>query len=99
MKTLVMCVSSAYIGHLEKLISMPIADLASVNMYESEREQSRIIWRQFCGTRPVEAIFRGALMSFAVSVGRFSFHKNRSQNAHTARSARADTQFYPYFRR
>jgi hypothetical protein len=50
-------------GYLEKLISMPIADLASVNIYESEREQSRIIWRQFCGERPVRAIFRGALMS------------------------------------
>jgi hypothetical protein len=49
------------IGHLEKLISMPIADLASVNIYESEREQSRIIRGQFCGERPVGAIFRGAL--------------------------------------
>jgi hypothetical protein len=51
-------------GHLEKLISMPIADLASVNICESEREQSRIIRRQFCGERPVGAIFRGALKSF-----------------------------------
>jgi hypothetical protein len=49
-------------GHLEKLISMPIADLASVNISESEREQSRIIRRQFCGERPVGAIFRGAHM-------------------------------------
>src|SRR5262249_2438667 len=49
------------LGHLEKLISMPIADLASVNIYESEREQSRIIRGQFCGERPVKAIFRGAL--------------------------------------
>jgi tripartite-type tricarboxylate transporter receptor subunit TctC len=40
---------------------MPIRDLASVNIYESEREQSRIIRRQFCGERPVGAIFRGAL--------------------------------------
>ena len=39
------------------------------------------------------------LMSFAVSVGRFSFDKSRSQNAHIARPARADTQFCPYFRR
>jgi hypothetical protein len=50
------------IGHLEKLISMPISDLAGVNIYESEREQSRIIRRQFCGERPVGAIFRGALL-------------------------------------
>jgi hypothetical protein len=48
-------------GHLEKLISVPTADAASVNVYESEREQSRIIRRQFCGARPVGAIFRGAL--------------------------------------
>src|SRR6516164_6979333 len=48
------------LGHLEKLISVPIADVASVNAYESEREQSRIIRRQFCGARPVGAIFRGA---------------------------------------
>ena len=40
---------AATYGHLEKLISMPIRDLASVNIYESEREQSRIIRRQFCG--------------------------------------------------
>src|SRR5262249_40876789 len=53
-------------GHLEKLISMPISDLASVNIYESEREQSRIIRRQFCGERPVGAIFRGAHMSIVV---------------------------------
>ena len=32
-----------------------------MNACESEREQSRIIWRQFCGARPVGAIFRGAL--------------------------------------
>jgi hypothetical protein len=49
------------LGHLEKLISVAIADLASVNTYESEREQSRIIRRQICGARPVGAIFRGAL--------------------------------------
>jgi hypothetical protein len=50
-------------GHLEKLISVPIADLASVNdACESEREQNRIIRRQFCGARPVGAIFRGARM-------------------------------------
>jgi Di-haem oxidoreductase, putative peroxidase len=52
-------------GYLEKLISVPIADAASVNVYESEREQSRIIRRQFCGARPVGAIFRGALNSFS----------------------------------
>ena len=39
---------------------MPTADAAGVNVYESEREQSRIIRRQFCGARPVGAIFRGA---------------------------------------
>jgi hypothetical protein len=47
-------------GHLEKLISEPIADPSGVNVYESEREQSRIIRRQFCDARPVGAIFRGA---------------------------------------
>jgi hypothetical protein len=30
-------------GHLEKLISVPNADPSGVNVYESEREQSRII--------------------------------------------------------
>jgi hypothetical protein len=32
-----------------------------VNVYESEREQTRIIRRQSCGARSVAAIFRGAL--------------------------------------
>jgi hypothetical protein len=30
-------------GHLEKLISLPIADCPGVNVYESEREQTGII--------------------------------------------------------
>src|SRR5258708_1098349 len=32
-------------GHLEKLISLPIADSPGVNVYESEREQTGIIRR------------------------------------------------------
>jgi hypothetical protein len=47
-------------GHLEKLISLPIADCPGVNVYESEREQTGIIRRQSCGARSVAAIFRGA---------------------------------------
>jgi hypothetical protein len=35
------------IGHLEELISVSIADLASVNPTNSEREQSRIIRGNF----------------------------------------------------
>jgi hypothetical protein len=38
-------------GHLEKLISAPIADPSGVNVCESEREQSRIIRGQFGGVR------------------------------------------------
>ena len=34
-----------YYGHLEKLISLPIADCPGVNVYESEREQTGIIRR------------------------------------------------------
>ena len=49
------------IGHLEKLLSLAIADSPGVNVNESERERSGIIRRQFCGVRRVEAIFRGAL--------------------------------------
>jgi putative ABC transport system substrate-binding protein len=73
---------AATYGHLEKLISVPIAEPASVNVYESEQEQSRIIWRQFCGTRSVSAIFRGALMSIAFcaarsqAISRCSFRQN-----------------------
>jgi Virulence factor BrkB len=44
-------------GHLEKFISVPIADAASVNVYESEREQSRIIRRQFRGVDQWELFF------------------------------------------
>src|SRR2546428_3721939 len=48
-------------GHLEKLLSPPIADSPRVNVHESEREQSGISRRQFCGVRRLAAIFRGAL--------------------------------------
>jgi hypothetical protein len=48
------------VGHLEKLLSLAIADSPGVNVNESERERSGIIRRQFCGVRRVEAIFRGA---------------------------------------
>jgi hypothetical protein len=51
------------LGHLEKLLSLAIADSPGVNVNESERERSGIIRRQFCGVRRVEAIFRGALWS------------------------------------
>ena len=34
-------------GHLEKLISVPIADPSGVNVYESERERNRIIEGNF----------------------------------------------------
>jgi acyl carrier protein len=47
-------------GHLEKLLSLPIADHPAVNVNESERERSGIICRQFCDGRSVAAIFRGA---------------------------------------
>src|SRR6267154_1085790 len=50
-------------GHLEKLLSLPIADHPAVNVNESERERSGIICRQFCDGRSVAAIFRGALMT------------------------------------
>jgi hypothetical protein len=45
------------IGHLEKLISVPIAAPSGANVYKSEREQSRIIRRQFCDARPVGLFF------------------------------------------
>jgi hypothetical protein len=48
-------------GHLEKLLSPPIADSPIVNVHESEREQSGISRRQFCGVRRVAVIFRGSL--------------------------------------
>src|SRR5438128_11831942 len=51
-------------GHLEKLLSPPIADSPRVNVHESEREQSGISRRQFCGVRRLAAIFRGAPMAF-----------------------------------
>src|SRR5438128_9371301 len=50
-------------GHLEKLLSPPIADSPRVNVHESEREQSGISRRQFCGVRRLAAIFRGALVA------------------------------------
>jgi hypothetical protein len=34
-------------GHLEKLISVPIADPSGVNVCESEREQNRIVRGNF----------------------------------------------------
>src|SRR5207245_5703198 len=52
-------------GHLEKLLSPPIADSPRVNVHESEREQSGISRRQFCGVRRLAAIFRGAQMTSA----------------------------------
>jgi hypothetical protein len=51
------------LGHLEKLLSLPIADSPGVNVNESERERNGIIRRQFCGGRQLRAIFRGALKS------------------------------------
>jgi hypothetical protein len=39
------------IGHLEKLLSLPIACGRGVNINESERERSGIICRQFCGVK------------------------------------------------
>jgi hypothetical protein len=50
------------IGHLEKLLLPPIAGVFGANAYESKREQSGIICRQFRGARWVAAIFRGALL-------------------------------------
>jgi hypothetical protein len=50
------------VGHLEKLLSLTIADSPGVNVTESERERSGIIRRQFCGVWQVKAIFRGALL-------------------------------------
>jgi hypothetical protein len=54
-------ISRETFGHLEKLLSLPIADHPAVNVTESERERSGIICRQFCDGRSVAAIFRGAL--------------------------------------
>jgi hypothetical protein len=42
-----------------------MADPSGVNVYESEREQNRIIRRRFCDAPPVGAIFRGALNNLA----------------------------------
>jgi len=68
-------------GHLEKLISLPIADCPGVNVYESEREQTGIIRRQSCGARSVAAIFRGALKAFALhSVAAGKSSGNRPSN-------------------
>jgi hypothetical protein len=49
-------------GHLEKLLSLPIAKHPAVNVNESERERTGIICRQFYGVDGVAAIFRGALI-------------------------------------
>jgi hypothetical protein len=57
-------------GHLEKLLSMPIADSPGVNVNESDRERNGIIRWQFCGAWQGAAIFRGALhLSSMVSGG------------------------------
>ena len=48
------------IGHLEKLVSIPIACCSGVNVHESERERNEIICRQFCGVGALAPIFRGA---------------------------------------
>ena len=48
-------------GHLEKLVSIPMACCSGVNVYESERERNGIICRQFCGVEEAAPIFRGAL--------------------------------------
>src|SRR3981189_3595165 len=48
------------IGHLEKLLSLSIADIIGVNVHESKRERSRIIRSRFCGVRGGATIFRGA---------------------------------------
>src|ERR1700716_1695054 len=61
------------IGHLEKLLSLAIADSPGVNVNESERERSGIIRRQFCGVRRVEAIFRGAPLLMSSSLGTFCY--------------------------
>jgi hypothetical protein len=55
-------------GHLEKLLSPPIADSPRVNVHESEREQSGISWRQFCGVRRLAAIFRGAHLNIRFEI-------------------------------
>jgi hypothetical protein len=67
------CVARFLLGHLEKLISLPIADRPGVNVYESEREQTGIIRRQSCGARSVAAIFRGALYSITSSASTSRF--------------------------
>src|SRR2546430_7663459 len=59
-------------GNLEKLLSLPVADSLGVNVNESEREQSGIIPRQFCGARRVRAIFRGAHVGLLVRSSRQS---------------------------
>jgi hypothetical protein len=50
-------ITTVMLGHLEKLLSLAIADSTGVNENESERERSGIIRRQFCGVRRVGAIF------------------------------------------
>jgi hypothetical protein len=87
-------------GHLEKLISLPIADSPGVNVYESEREQSGIIRRQSWGARSEAAIFRGALNAFADTVivvgndeiGRVHFYKGADEYSSLTADAKAKTK-------
>src|SRR5256886_14571117 len=68
-------------GNLEKLLSLPVADSLGVNVNESEREQSGIIPRQFCGARRVRAIFRGALMPFVTRNAEYIAIAKRDKDA------------------
>jgi hypothetical protein len=70
-------------GHLEKLISLPVADSPSVNVYESEREQSGIIRGQSCGARSVGAIFRGALHRVKPSIRQQAKSRTRRRDPST----------------
>jgi hypothetical protein len=49
--SIVLLISAAAlpVGHLEKLLSIPIACGPGVNVNESERERNGIICGQFCG--------------------------------------------------
>jgi hypothetical protein len=63
-----------------------------VYVYESDREQRRIIRRQFCGARPVGAIFRGAACrdqrdAHSTETGRFDATGLSSTISHLVRYA------------
>ena len=60
-------------GHLEKLVTIPIAPCSRVNIHESERERNGIICRQFCGVGEVAPIFRGAREFVGVDDSHFSY--------------------------